>query len=250
MLDNADLRACGLSRRRGHRRAPRRGILHLIYPGVYALGPRRALAQRGRFLAAVKACGRGAALSHRSAGGHARELLDWDERLVARTSSCRTSHTPHDPRHHRPSHPPPVPQIIRFDRIPVTTPARALIDLSSMLPFDPLRRAVREGTGAQARHAQGARRRERRQLRRDPRRRLRPHPQRVRGRGARPRRGRRLRSGPTSASWSIIGGKRIKPDFRWPEQRLIHRGRRRAVARPSARPRGRRRAPGAARSRG
>jgi very-short-patch-repair endonuclease len=33
---------------------------------------------------------------------------------------------------------------MRLDAIPVTTPARALIDLSSMLSFKPLRRAVRE----------------------------------------------------------------------------------------------------------
>src|SRR5262249_39253649 len=31
-----------------------------------------------------------------------------------------------------------------YDNIPVTTPARTLIDLSSVLPFKPLRRAVRE----------------------------------------------------------------------------------------------------------
>jgi hypothetical protein len=38
-----------------------------------------------------------------------------------------------------------TPQIIRLDSIPVTTPARALVDLSSMQSFTPLRRAVREG---------------------------------------------------------------------------------------------------------
>ena len=36
-------------------------------------------------------------------------------------------------------------QVIRLDSIPVVTPARALIDLSSMQSFTPLRRAVREG---------------------------------------------------------------------------------------------------------
>jgi hypothetical protein len=40
------------------------------------------------------------------------------------------------------SHKPP-PQV-RYDRIPVTTPARTLADLSSVLPFKPHRRAVRE----------------------------------------------------------------------------------------------------------
>ena len=37
---------------------------------------------------------------------------------------------------------------------------------------------------------------------------------------------------------------RVIPDFRWPAQRLVHRGRRRRLARPPPRPRGRRRAPG------
>ena len=36
------------------------------------------------------------------------------------------------------------PEAVRYDRIPVTTPARTLTDLPSVLPFTPLRRAVRE----------------------------------------------------------------------------------------------------------
>jgi very-short-patch-repair endonuclease len=43
----------------------RAGWLHRVFPGVYALG-RRSLGVRGRWMAAVLACGPGALLSHRS----------------------------------------------------------------------------------------------------------------------------------------------------------------------------------------
>src|SRR5690348_9461279 len=43
-----------------------RGRLHRIHRGVYAVG-RSALDQEGHWIAAVLACGRGAALSHKSA---------------------------------------------------------------------------------------------------------------------------------------------------------------------------------------
>jgi Transcriptional regulator, AbiEi antitoxin len=42
------------------------GRLHPVYPGVYAVG-RPQLTQRGRWMAAVLACGAGAVLSHDSA---------------------------------------------------------------------------------------------------------------------------------------------------------------------------------------
>jgi hypothetical protein len=41
------------------------GRLHLIHPGVYAVGHYR-ISVRGRWMAAVLACGAGAVLSHRS----------------------------------------------------------------------------------------------------------------------------------------------------------------------------------------
>jgi very-short-patch-repair endonuclease len=51
----------GISRRVGA------GRLHRIHRGVYSVG-HRGLAQKGEWIAAVKACGDGAVLSHRSAG--------------------------------------------------------------------------------------------------------------------------------------------------------------------------------------
>jgi hypothetical protein len=138
ILDNEDLRACGLSPGAVMRRC-RRGILRLIHPGVYAIGP---LTLQGRFLAAVKACGEGAALSHRSAAVLWR-LLDWEAHWLPEVT-VPTMHgrkipgiTVHRSR---------IPfEVVRLDAIPVTIPARVVFDLSSVLSFDALRRAVREG---------------------------------------------------------------------------------------------------------
>jgi very-short-patch-repair endonuclease len=133
----AELRACGLSDHAIAARV-RRGRLHKLYRGVYAVG-HAGLTMRGRFLAAVKACGEGAVLSHLSAAAL------WD--LVAydpeRDPDVTTRHAKRIPgiAVHRTRNPP---RAVRYDAIPVTTPARTLADLSSMLPFTALRRAVRE----------------------------------------------------------------------------------------------------------
>lgn len=138
VLDNADLWACGLSRG-GVMRRRESGLLHLVHPGVYAYG-HAGLTLRGRFLAAVKACGHGAALSHRSAA-FLWDLLPGDEDwLPDVTIPMRGARHIEGIAIHRTR----VPLQVVFDAIPVTTPARALIDVSSMLPFKPLRRAVRE----------------------------------------------------------------------------------------------------------
>jgi predicted transcriptional regulator of viral defense system len=65
VLSVAELRACGLSKD-GIARRVRNGRLHRVHLGVYAVG-HTGLTMRGRFLAAVKACGEGAVLSHFSA---------------------------------------------------------------------------------------------------------------------------------------------------------------------------------------
>lgn len=135
----ADLRACGLSDGAISTRV-RNGRLHRIHRGVYAVGL-PTLPIRGRFLAAVKACGSAAMLSHVSAA-MLWGLLPWDEASPPHVTVPDTT-----PRRvpgvvvHRtlaPDRP------IVFDAIPVTSPARALIDVSPALPHDQLRRAVRE----------------------------------------------------------------------------------------------------------
>jgi very-short-patch-repair endonuclease len=140
VLDNAELRACGLSRDAVmHRR--HKGILHLLYPTVYAWG-HAGITPRGRFLAAVKACGPYAALSHWS-DLYVWSLLPWDEdrepHVTIYQQGTRKIPGIQIHRTRRPF------EIVRFDGIPTMTPARALADLSSMMPFKQHRRAVREG---------------------------------------------------------------------------------------------------------
>src|SRR5688500_14736285 len=65
VLTTQDPLALGLSRAAAQKRsAP--GSLHQLYPNVYAVGD-PLLSLHGRWLAAVRACGPGAALSHRDA---------------------------------------------------------------------------------------------------------------------------------------------------------------------------------------
>ena len=87
VIDNAELWACGLSRDSVMRRC-RSGLLREIHRGVYAWG-HDGLEWRGRCLAAVKACGPEAALSHYSAAALWR-LVEIDEsRLIDVTIPMR-----------------------------------------------------------------------------------------------------------------------------------------------------------------
>jgi hypothetical protein len=180
----------------------------------------------GRFLAAVKACGPRALLSHFSAATLYR-YVEWDGRLIdvtvvgasrRRRPRLRVHRTAElDPRDHR----------IR-DGIPLTSPARTILDLASMLPYAQLRRAVRQ--------AQSVEKVTFRQLLDV----IGRHPGR---RGIRKLRA-ILATGPAPTRSEledvvldlILGGgfehpevnvpleleaRRVLPDFRWPERRLI-----------------------------
>jgi very-short-patch-repair endonuclease len=212
VVDNADLRACGLSANAVMSRV-RNGRLHRIHPGVYALG-HLGLSLNGLFLAATKATA--GVLSHRSAAVKW-SLFPWDETWLPEVT-ITSSHTRNVQgvivhRSRRPF------DVIRFDGIPVTTAARALIDLSASMSFDPLRRAVREGMalkrvrlkelvgGSKALRA-------------------------IVADGYVPTQSEfedavhdLLKAGdiqmPDVGKLVRIGGKWTKPDFRWPEQRLI-----------------------------
>src|SRR3954452_10190282 len=74
-----ELRACELNRQAVLVRV-RNGRLHRIHRGVFAVGHAN-LTLEGRFLAAVKACGPGAVLSHFSAAA-LWEIVAWDDRYV------------------------------------------------------------------------------------------------------------------------------------------------------------------------
>src|SRR5215470_190525 len=68
VVSTAQLRVCGLERGAVQRRV-KRGWLHEIHPGVYAVG-HRDIGRSGFLTAAVLACGPGAVLSHRTAAHH------------------------------------------------------------------------------------------------------------------------------------------------------------------------------------
>ncbi len=129
--------ALGLSRDVIDRRV-RAGRLHPIHRGVYAVGHSR-LTLRGRWMAAVLACGPGAALSHRDAG-HLRNLRHSHnariEVMVPATANPRRPGL----RVHRTTLRPADTTII--DVIPVTSLARTLLDLAAVLKPHQLARAI------------------------------------------------------------------------------------------------------------
>ena len=104
--------------------AVRRGELHRIHRGVYAVGHPR-LTQRGRWMAAVLACGPGALLSHRSAIA-LHELHGAPARPVDVTAT--------GPRHHDGIHchttRAKLDRVV-IDGIPATTLERALLDYAA-----------------------------------------------------------------------------------------------------------------------
>jgi predicted transcriptional regulator of viral defense system len=116
-----------------------RSGLHALHRGVYAVG-HRALGREARWLAAVLASGSGAALSHRSAAAL------WGIRA---SSGTRVEvAVPHGGRSKAGIH---VHRIVlaaderTVERaIPVTTPARTLLDLAAVLPPHQIERAIEQ----------------------------------------------------------------------------------------------------------
>lgn len=117
----------------------RRGRLHRLHRGVYAVG-HRSLPLEARFLAAVKACGPGAVLSHFSAAA-LYELVRWDDRHPEITAPTGRTHS--GIRVHR-SAMLEARDTTRHKGIPVTTPARTLVDLAATFEPPALRRVVRQ----------------------------------------------------------------------------------------------------------
>lgn len=127
----------GFSRREIHRRVAS-GRLHSIHRGVYAVGHTK-LTLRGRWMAAVLACGKDAALSHRDAAA-LHNLLDAGVGLIHVTAPGRSHHRRVGVRVHNPRslHPDDVTVI---DGIPVTSVARTLLDVAETEPLRRLERA-------------------------------------------------------------------------------------------------------------
>jgi predicted transcriptional regulator of viral defense system len=139
-----ELRACGLTERAVLGRV-RRGLLHRVHHQVYAVGhpnpPRE-----GHLHAAVKACGSDAVLSHLSAA----ELWGFYEterqRVPEVTVVGEGTRTHPGIRVHRTAALADRDRR-RFKGIPVTSPARTLLDLAARLDGQPLRSAVHELRG-------------------------------------------------------------------------------------------------------
>ena len=115
------------------------GRLHRIHRNVYAVG-HRPPSPHARAMAAVLACGPGAALSHQSAAALWEIVSKWRATIDV---AARTGHALAGVRVHR-SRTLTADQITTHFGIPVTTPARTIIDLADVLPDAPLARAVNE----------------------------------------------------------------------------------------------------------
>lgn len=135
-LAGAGIRRSGLSRR------VRSGRLHRIHRGVYAVG-HPALSQEGTWLAAVLASGEGALLSHRSAAG-LWGLIPASGGAVDVTISHTARRGPRRGIHIHRSRTLSAESTARKRGISVTTPARTVVDLRSVVSPNQLRRAIRE----------------------------------------------------------------------------------------------------------
>jgi very-short-patch-repair endonuclease len=224
VLSLDELFACGLSRHAVMVRV-RNGRLHSLHRGVYAVGHANVPPQ-GRFLAAVKACGPGAVLSHVSAAA-LWGFVGWDDRHPEVTVVGTSPRSHRGVRVHR-SLVLDRGDITRREGIPVTMPARTLLDLASVFDYSRLRRATRQAQSLRRVSIPqlvdilgrlGARRGSRKLAR-------------VVATGPAPTRSELedavldliLRGGfvhPQVNEALRRSGRRVVPDFRWPEQRLV-----------------------------
>jgi hypothetical protein len=223
-LDLDELRACGMSRDAIHVRV-RSGRLHPIHARVWAVGHKH-LTLEARFLAAVKACRPNAWLSHFSAAA-LWGFVDWTERDPEVTVVDTTTRVLPGIRVHRTQALGPE-DVRMLDGIPVTSPARTLVDIAASMPYKHLRHA--------ARRAQGNRRMTVGQLRQT-------HARLAPRRGSR-NLARILATGPAPTRSEledavldlmlegglippdvnvplVLGGRCVIPDFRWPKQKLV-----------------------------
>jgi len=120
----------------------RRRRLRAMHRGVYLVGP--VAPPLARPMAAVLACGEGAFLSHRSAaalwslGPYSIDAPSIDVTVVARDCGHRPGIRAHRMRALQSD------ETTTRNRIPITTPARTLLDLASLVPERELEAAVAE----------------------------------------------------------------------------------------------------------
>ena len=136
MFSRAQAIACGIARTTVDARVAS-GTWETLYPGVHRLAGTPA-SWRQALLAAVFAWGDGAVVSHRAAGA-LREIVGCKpciELTVPRRRERAHDHLVHRPRALQPV------DVTTVDAIPVTTPARTLIDLATCLDDDVLEEAL------------------------------------------------------------------------------------------------------------
>lgn len=138
VVARSQLRELGLTRHAIQHRIER-GRLHPLWRGVYAVG-RPQVSERGRYMAAVLACGPSALLSHRSAGALWGMLRVRGPEVDVALPGAGGRHLPQirihrqrglDPAAHR-----------RVDGIPLTDPVWTLVDLAACLDSERLEAAV------------------------------------------------------------------------------------------------------------
>lgn len=224
VLSLEELRGCGLSDDMLTTRV-HRGQLHRLHQGVYAVGyPNIQL--EGSFLAAVKACGAGAVLSHFSAAA-LWEMVGWDGRYPEVTVKDTTPRVHIGIRVHRTGFLE-AKDIGEERGIPVTSPVRTALDLCSQLPELAARRAIRQGMSDRLLRVGQLMEILDRQARRPGARRLR----RIVAGGAVPTRSELedvvldliLAAGLPRPDVNVpmkVDGRRVVPDFRWSEWKLI-----------------------------
>jgi Transcriptional regulator, AbiEi antitoxin len=136
IVDREELLAAGISAA-GIRRRVAKGVLHPEFPGVYRVG-HQAPSVESHYLAAVRACGKGAVLSGRAAGylwGLIRGRAPSPEvttRTERRIEGIRTRRTRG------------AVEAVVWRGIPVTTVARTLMDLAAVLGAEDLARACHD----------------------------------------------------------------------------------------------------------
>jgi hypothetical protein len=134
------LESLGLSERAIHQREAT-GRLHRIHQRVYSLTP-GVMTERGKFMAAVLACGPDAVLSHRTAA-YLWGLVDSWEAPIDVTAPNRRGRSPDGVAAHRDGSLQPIDKTTLYG-IPCTTVARTILDFAGIEPEWSVRKAVAE----------------------------------------------------------------------------------------------------------
>ena len=132
-----------------------KGRLHRVRRGVYAVG-RPSLGDKGRWMAAVLACGEGAGLSHSSAAALWRIGAEQGSEIELSLPSRSHREVPGVQIHRRPSLNPER-DLTREYGIPVTTPVQTLIDMSLRLDRSGVERMINEADKHNLAHPPGLR---------------------------------------------------------------------------------------------